>query len=77
MSDVAGVLDRWVDGIVARVASHSSLEILAEHTSVPIVNALSDLEHPCQAMGDLLTIPRSTRVGWKTSTWPSWATGTT
>ena len=56
VSDVAGVLDRWVDGIVARVASHSSLEILAEHTSVPIVNALSDLEHPCQAMGDLLTI---------------------
>ena len=56
VSDVAGVLDRWVDGVVARVASHRSLEILAEHMSVPVVNALSDLEHPCQAMGDLLTI---------------------
>ena len=56
VSDVAGVLDRWVDGIVARVASHRSLEILAEHMSVPVINALSDLEHPCQAMGDLLTI---------------------
>ena len=56
VADVAGVLDRWVDGVVARVASHRSLEILAEGMSVPVVNALSDLEHPCQAMGDLLTI---------------------
>ena len=55
-SDVARVLDRWLDGIVARVFSHRSLQILAEHTSVPVVNALSDLEHPCQALGDLLTI---------------------
>ena len=56
VEDVARVLDRWVDGIVARVFSHRSLRILAEHTSVPVVNALSDLEHPCQALGDLLTI---------------------
>ena len=55
-ADVARVLDRWVDGIVARVFSHRSLEILAEKASVPVVNALSDLEHPCQAIGDLLTI---------------------
>ncbi|MDA1347250.1 MAG: ornithine carbamoyltransferase [Chloroflexi bacterium] len=55
-SDIAGVLDRWVDGIVARVFSHRSLQILAERASIPVVNALSDLEHPCQAMGDLLTI---------------------
>lgn len=55
-ADVARVLDRWVDGVVARVYSHRSLEILAEHTSVPVVNALSDLEHPCQAIADLLTI---------------------
>ena len=54
--DIAGVLNRWVDGIVARVFSHRSLQILAERTSVPVVNALSDLEHPCQALGDLLTI---------------------
>lgn len=56
VEDVARVLGRWVDGIVARVFSHRSLEVLAEHTSVPVVNALSDLEHPCQALGDLLTI---------------------
>ena len=54
--DVARVLDRWVDGIVARVFSHASLALLAEHTTVPVINALSDLEHPCQAMADLLTI---------------------
>ena len=55
-ADVARVLDRWVDGLVARVYSHRSLEILAQHSAVPVVNALSDLEHPCQAIGDMLTI---------------------
>ena len=54
--DVARVLDRWVDGVVARVNSHESLTLLAEYTTVPIINALSDVEHPCQAMADLLTI---------------------
>ncbi|MGH2545129.1 MAG: ornithine carbamoyltransferase, partial [Ardenticatenaceae bacterium] len=54
--DVARVLDRWVDGIVARVFSHRSLEILSKHARVPVVNALSDLEHPCQIVGDVLTI---------------------
>ena len=56
VSDVARVLDRWVNVIVARVFSHKSLELLAQYTTVPIINALSDLEHPCQAIGDLLTI---------------------
>ena len=55
-ADIARVLDRWVDGIIARVFSHRSLELLAEYCNIPVVNALSDLEHPCQAMGDLLTI---------------------
>lgn len=55
-ADIARVLDRWVDGIIARVFSHRSLELLAEYCDIPIVNALSDLEHPCQAMGDLLTM---------------------
>ena len=54
--DVARVLDRWVDGIVARVFSHRSLDVLAQNTSRPVLNALSDLEHPCQAIADLLTI---------------------
>lgn len=56
VADVARVLDRWVDGIIARVFSHQSLEVLAQYTSIPVVNALSDLEHPCQALGDLLTM---------------------
>ena len=55
-SDVAQVLDMLVDGIVARVFSHRSLEILARHTSIPVINALSDLCHPCQAIGDILTM---------------------
>ena len=55
-SDVARVLDRLVDGIVARVFSHRSLELLSENTSLPIINALSDKSHPCQALGDFLTI---------------------
>jgi ornithine carbamoyltransferase len=56
VADVARVLDRWVDIIVARVFSHDSLIALAAYADAPVVNALSDLEHPCQAMADLLTI---------------------
>jgi len=55
-ADVAKVLDRLVDCVVARVFSHHSLELLAENTSIPVVNALSDQAHPCQALGDCLTI---------------------
>ena len=55
-SDIARVLSRYVDCIVARVNSHSSLEELGAYASIPVLNALSDLEHPCQALGDLQTI---------------------
>ena len=54
--DVARVLSRYVDVIVARTFSHQTLELLAGSASVPVINALSDLEHPCQALADLLTI---------------------
>lgn len=54
--DVAQVLSRYVDAIVARTFSHETLEILARYSSIPVINALSDLEHPCQALADLLTI---------------------
>ena len=54
--DVARVLSRYVDGIAARTFSHETLRVLAENSSVPVINALSDLEHPCQALSDLLTI---------------------
>ena len=56
VSDVARVLSRYVDCIVARVNSHSNLEELAEYSSVPVINALSDWEHPCQTIADLQTI---------------------
>ena len=56
VSDVARVLSRYVDCIVARVYSHSSLEELGEYASVPVINALSDWEHPCQVLADLQTI---------------------
>ena len=56
VSDVARVMSRYVDCIVARVNTHSSLEELGAYASVPVINALSDLEHPCQVLGDLQTI---------------------
>jgi ornithine carbamoyltransferase len=55
-ADVARVLSGYVDCIAARVFSHRTLEELAKYSRVPVINALSDLEHPCQAMADLLTI---------------------
>ncbi len=54
--DIARVLERWVSVIVARVFQHDSLRRLAESSAVPVVNALSDVEHPCQALADLLTM---------------------
>jgi ornithine carbamoyltransferase len=55
-ADVARVLSRYVDGIAARTFSQETLRVLAGNCSVPVVNALSDMEHPCQALSDLLTI---------------------
>ena len=54
--DVARVLSRYVDVIAARTFSHNTLELLAGNASVPVINALSDREHPCQALADLFTI---------------------
>ena len=56
IADVARVLSRYVHGIVARTYAHQTLITLAEHADVPIINALSDESHPCQALADLLTI---------------------
>lgn len=56
VSDVARVMSRYVDAIAARTFSHQTLVTLAGYSSVPVINALSDLEHPCQALADLLTI---------------------
>jgi len=56
VKDVALNLSRWVDVAMARVFSHESLKELAENASIPIINGLSDFEHPCQALGDYLTL---------------------
>ena len=56
VADAAHNLERWVDGIVARTFKHDTVIELAENSSVPVINALSDLEHPCQALADYYTI---------------------
>jgi ornithine carbamoyltransferase len=59
--DVARVLSRYVDVIATRTFSHRTLEVLAAYSGVPVINALSDEEHPCQALADLLTIHEKKR----------------
>ncbi|HEV8457379.1 MAG TPA: ornithine carbamoyltransferase [Methylomirabilota bacterium] len=54
--DIARNLSRWVDVVAARVFAHRTLEEMAAHASVPVINGLSDLEHPCQAIADLFTL---------------------
>jgi len=56
VKDIARVLGRYVDGIMARTYMHQSLLDLAQYAGVPVINALSDWSHPCQAMADLMTI---------------------
>ena len=56
VKDVARNLDRWTHGIVARVFSHQTIEELAKWSKVPVINALSNLYHPCQALADVQTM---------------------
>lgn len=68
--DVARNLERWVDAIMSRTFAHRTVEELAEHARIPVINGLSDLEHPCQALADLMTIlervgkVRDVRIAW-------------
>src|SRR2546427_4124888 len=68
--DVARNLSRWVDGIAARVYAHATVEALARHATVPVINGLSDFEHPCQALADFFTLSErgldlgAMRVAW-------------
>lgn len=54
--DVARNLERWVHGVVARTFAHESVLELAAHASIPVINALTDLYHPCQALADYFTL---------------------
>lgn len=54
--DAAKNLSRWVDIVMARVFAHKTVDELAKNSTIPVINGLSDLEHPCQIMADLFTI---------------------
>ena len=56
LSDIAHNLERWVDVIVLRTFAQETIEGMARHASIPVINALSDLEHPCQALADYFTL---------------------
>ena len=56
LSDIAHNLERWVDVIVLRTFAQETIEGMARFASIPVINALSDLEHPCQALADYLTL---------------------
>ena len=62
VADGAKNLSRWVDVIMARVFAHKTVEDLAKNASIPVINGLSDLEHPCQIMADLFTIIEKKRA---------------
>ncbi|HJR42476.1 MAG TPA: ornithine carbamoyltransferase [Gemmatimonadaceae bacterium] len=63
IADTARVLSRYVDGIMIRTFSHEEVEELATHATVPVINGLTDLLHPCQVLADLLTV-RQQLGGW-------------
>ena len=56
LADVAHNLERWVDVIVLRTFAHQTVVDMAAHASIPVINGLSELEHPCQALADYLTL---------------------
>ena len=56
VADVARVVSRMVDGVVLRTNAHETIEEFARYASIPVINGLSDIEHPCQGLADILTI---------------------
>ncbi len=61
IKDTANVLSRYVDAIMIRTNSHQTVEEFATHATVPVINALTDAYHPCQALADALTIKEKKR----------------
>jgi ornithine carbamoyltransferase len=64
IADTARVLSRYVDGIMIRTFAHAEVEELAQHATVPVINGLTDLLHPCQILADLLTVKQHLG-GWE------------
>jgi len=62
VADTARTLSRYCDAIMARVFSHKTVVDLAEYATVPVINGLSDLEHPCQIMADLFTMKENGKL---------------
>ncbi|MEL7528812.1 MAG: ornithine carbamoyltransferase, partial [Pseudomonadota bacterium] len=62
ISDTAKVLSRFVDAIMIRILDHDELNQLAEHATVPVINGLTKISHPCQIMADLMTFEARCRV---------------
>jgi ornithine carbamoyltransferase len=63
VADIARILDRYLDGIVARVYNQTDLEGMAANAAAPVINAMTDAEHPCQVLADLLTVREHARPG--------------
>jgi ornithine carbamoyltransferase len=70
LRDTALVLSRYIDGLVVRTFDDADLQELARHAEIPVINGLTDLYHPCQVLGDILTIQekkgdlKSLRIAW-------------
>ena len=70
LRDTALVLSRYIDGLVVRTYEDADLQELARHAQIPVINGLTDLYHPCQVMGDILTVKekkgdlKSLRIAW-------------
>lgn len=56
LRDIARNVERWVDAVVLRTFDHQTIVEMAEHSHIPVINALSDVEHPCQALADFFTL---------------------
>jgi len=56
LADIARNLERWVDVVVLRTFEHNTVVDMAEHAGIPVINALTDVEHPCQALADYFTL---------------------
>jgi ornithine carbamoyltransferase len=69
VEDTARVVGRMVDAVMIRTNSHATLAVLAENAGVPVINALTDISHPCQIMADIMTYEERTGRPVKGSTW--------